>query len=319
MEKLAVVAIGGNSLIKDSKRQRVEDQYEAIVETAGHIADLAQAGYNLLISHGNGPQVGFILQRSEIAYEQAGLHFVPLVSCVADTQGAIGYQIQQALSNIFKQRQIRRQVVSVVTQVRVDADDPAFKRPDKPIGSFYTEAQIDEHKTSHPDWTFMPDAGRGYRRCVPSPRPLEIIEMDAIATLLQQRFCVVAVGGGGIPVVTVGNGGLAGVDAVIDKDYATALLATNLGADLLIISTSVEKVCLNFGTEQQTPLDRMSVDQARQYITEKQFAAGSMLPKIEAALNFLEHGGSRAIITAPQFLKAAVEGKKGTTITPEKD
>jgi len=315
MSKLAVIAIGGNSLIKDAAHQEVEDQYAAISETAARIADVVQTGHRILVTHGNGPQVGFILRRSEIAHQQAGLHFVPLVSCVADTQGAIGYQIQQALSNSFKEKGIQRQVLSVVTQMKVDADDAAFNSPSKPIGGYYSQAQKELICRDHPHWHFTHEKKSGYRRIVPSPRPREIVELDAIAVLLENHFCVVACGGGGIPVVANPDGSLTGVDAVIDKDFASAMLATRLKADTLVISTDVEAVCLNFGTPRQKPLGHLTAAQAKHYIDEGHFAAGSMLPKIQAALEFLTQGGAKAVITSPENMVEALAGRKGTTMT----
>ncbi|MFQ9491008.1 MAG: carbamate kinase [Bilophila wadsworthia] len=247
--KLAVIAIGGNSLIKHRDKQSVEDQYCAVRDDE-HIADVIQQGWQVLITHGNGPQVGFIMLRSEIARAVAGMHIVPLVSCVADTQGAIGYQIQQSLDNVLKRRGLTDKTgrtVSLVTQVRVDIADPGFSDPDKFVGEFYAEDQLAELHQQHPDWILKPDANRGWRRVVPSPKPCEIIELDAIKNLLDSGFNVVAVGGGGIPVVRMPEG-LFGVDAVIDKDLASSLLATQLGADMLAISTGVESVALNYGT-----------------------------------------------------------------------
>ncbi len=317
MPKLVVIAIGGNSLIKDPRYQRVEDQYAAICETARPIADIIQDGYRTVISHGNGPQVGFILRRSEIAYVHEGLHFVPLASCVADTQGALGYQIQQALENEFKRRQLTQKAVTVITRVEVNPDDPSFSDPDKPIGSFYEEQQIKFLQKDHPDWTVIHDAGRGYRRAVPSPMPVRIVELDAIEALIHQGFCVIAIGGGGIPVTRLSDGTLEGRDAVIDKDHASSLLATQLKAELLLISTAVDNVFLNFGTADEKALDVISVKEARRFMDAGHFAAGSMLPKIKAALDFIEHGGDTAIITSPHMLKAAIRGKAGTRICRE--
>ena len=314
MPKLIVIAIGGNSLIKDPRYQRVEDQYAAICETAGPIVDLIEDGYRAVISHGNGPQVGFILRRSEIAYVHEGLHFVPLASCVADTQGALGYQIQQALENEFSRRQLNQKAVTVITRVEVDPDDPSFTDPDKPIGSIYNEQQILNLQKDHPDWTVIHDAGRGYRRAVPSPMPVRIVELDAIQILIQQGFCVIANGGGGIPVVRLSNGTLEGRDAVIDKDHASSLLATRLKANILLISTAVDNVFLNYGTADQKALDAISAEEARRFMADGYFAAGSMLPKIKAAIDFIDHGGEMVIITSPQLLRAAVKGKAGTRI-----
>jgi len=314
MKNLAVVAIGGNSLIKDSAHRRVEDQYEAIKETVINLVDIIELGYNILITHGNGAQVGFILRRSEIAYKHEGLHFVPLVSCVADTQGAIGYQIQQALNNEFKKRHIEQQAVTVVTQVKVDKHDPAFLKPSKPIGAFYSQEEVSELTKSNPNWQLVEDAGRGYRRVVPSPKPIDIVEKNIIRKLVDDGFCVVAVGGGGIPVMETSGGLLEGIDAVIDKDYASALLAREVKADTLIVSTGVDKICLNFGKPDEKPLENISLTETRQYIKEGHFAEGSMLPKITAIVSFLEQGGKKAIISRPENLKQAVIGKAGTCI-----
>ncbi len=314
MENFAIVAIGGNSLIRDKAHRRVEDQYEAIKQTVVNLVDIIELGYNILVTHGNGAQVGFILRRSEISFKHEGLHIVPLVSCVADTQGAIGYQIQQALNNEYKKRNIKRRAVTIVTQVKVDKNDPAFQNPSKPIGAFYTEEEIKNLKKSNPGWQLVEDSGRGFRRVVPSPKPIEIVEKDAIQSLVDQNFSVIAVGGGGIPVLEGEDGMLEGVDAVIDKDYASAMLATDLKADLLIVSTGVEKICLNFGKADEKPLDSISIEETYQYIKEGHFAEGSMLPKIKAIVSFLEQGGKKAIISRPETLKLAVLGKAGTCI-----
>ena len=313
--KLAFIAIGGNSLIKSKDLQTVEDQHQAIRETISHVADLIGQGYQVVISHGNGPQVGFIMLRSEVARRETGLHLVPLVNVVADTQGSIGYQIQQSLNNELAARGHKGQSVTVVTQVVVDQADPGFKKPAKPVGEFYDAHQIDDIRRDYPDWSLVQDAGRGFRRVVPSPEPLEIVERPVIESLLKDGYHVVAVGGGGIPVVRTDRG-LEGVDAVIDKDLASSLLAAQLGVGLLIISTAVEQVVLNFGTPDAKGIRQMSVAEAAQFIAAGHFAPGSMLPKIQAALRFLEAGGQEVIITAPEFIKAAVTQGKGTHIVP---
>ncbi len=314
MKKNAVIAIGGNSLIRDKKHCRVEDQYLAITETSRHVAEIIEAGYNVVVTHGNGAQVGFILRRSEVAYEHVGLHIVPLVSCVADTQGAIGYQIQQALSNEFRKRGIKKKAITVVTQVLVNKNDPGFSKPSKPIGTFHTKKAAKELKKHHPDWILVDDAGRGMRRVVPSPKPIKIIEQNAIENLLKKNYCVIAAGGGGIPVIEKEKNIYEGIDAVIDKDYASALLASNLNAELLIISTGVDRICLNFGKPDEKPLNKINISQAKKYMKEGHFAAGSMLPKIKAIISFLENGGKKAIITKPENLKRALLGKCGTSI-----
>jgi carbamate kinase len=316
MTKLAVLAIGGNSLIKDKQHETVENQYDAVCETAKHIAGMIEQDFDVVITHGNGPQVGFILRRSEIAHEVAGMHLVPLVNCGADTQGAIGYQIQQALNNEFRMRGIKKNAVTVVTQVVVDRKDPAFQNPSKPIGTFYTKERAKELQKEHPDWVIIDDAGRGYRRIVSSPMPVEIVEQDAIETLVRKGFSVVGVGGGGIPVIRRDDGILEGVAAVIDKDNASSLLAINIKADAFIISTAVEKVCLNFNQPNQIVLDKLTVAEAKKYIEEGHFAKGSMLPKIQAIVKFLEAGGKEAIVTNPESLEKALKGETGTHIYP---
>ncbi|PKM58516.1 MAG: carbamate kinase [Firmicutes bacterium HGW-Firmicutes-3] len=314
MEKLAVIAIGGNSLIKDSEHQFIEDQYMAVCETVRHVVDLIELGINVVITHGNGPQVGFIMRRSEIAEEVEHMHPVPLVSCDADTQGAIGYQIQQAMQNEFNKRGMANKAVTVVTQVEVEPDDPAFLMPSKPIGTFYTEVQIERITRQHPDWHMVKDSGRGYRRVVPSPMPKKIVEREAIETLIHAGFSVVAVGGGGIPVTRDADGKLVGVNAVIDKDYASSLLATLLGADYFIISTAVDQVYIDYNKPTQKALSVLTLDEVEALKMDNQFAPGSMLPKINAASDFIKAGGKKAIITSPACLSDAVKGVAGTTI-----
>ena len=310
---LAVIAIGGNSLILDSKKITVKDQYQAASETAHHIAALVAAGYRVVITHGNGPQVGFILLRSDLARNV--LHQVPLDSCVADTQGALGYQIGQTLANELKRQGIQKPIATVVTQVLVDNRDPAFANPTKPIGSFYTEEEAQKHKAES-GWTLKEDAGRGWRRVVASPKPLRIVEEDTVRLLLEQDVVVIAVGGGGIPVRENEKGELEGCAAVIDKDLASCLLAKNLKADLFIISTGVDKVAVDFKKPTQRELDRLTVAEAKQYLAEGQFPAGSMGPKIEAAIDFIEHGGKEVIITQPFLLEEAIAGRNGTHLVP---
>ncbi len=311
MRELVVIAIGGNSLIRDSQHMTVFDQYRACGETSRHIAGIVEKGYRVIITHGNGPQVGFILLRSEMARE--AIHEVPLDTCGADTQGAIGYQIAQTLDNELTRRGIRRTVAAVVTQAVVDGNDPGFQNPSKPIGPFYTEESARDHRANE-GWIMKEDANRGWRRVVPSPRPLEIVEEEAIRVLVNAGILVVAVGGGGIPVVREPNGDLEGVAAVIDKDLASCLLAKNLGAELFLLSTAVAKVAINFGKPDQTDLDEITVADAKRYLDEGHFAPGSMRPKIEAAIDFLENGGKRVIITRPELLEEAIQGRTGTHI-----
>lgn len=312
-KKLAVIAIGGNSLIRDALHMSVLDQYRAAGQTSHHIAALVKANYRVVVTHGNGPQVGFILLRSEIAKEK--LHQVPLESCVADTQGAIGYQIQQTLENELRRLRIWKPVATVVTQCLVRKDDPAFQNPTKPIGPFYSQAEANE-RAERDGWDVREDAGRGWRRVVPSPEPREIIEEPVIRSLLDDDIIVVAVGGGGIPVVRQKGGSLHGVPAVIDKDAASSLLARKLSADVFIISTGVDHVCINFGKPDQRAIHQMTLAEARRYMRQGHFAAGSMQPKIEAAIRYLRAGGKRVIITQPHLLEKAVAGKAGTHIVP---
>jgi len=311
-KKVAVVAVGGNALIVNKKRKSIPDQFDAIKETMSHIAWMIEDGCDVVITHGNGPQVGFILRRSELAMHE--LHPVPLDYCGADTQGAIGYMAQKALRNEFRARDIEKQAVTVVTQVQVDVADPAFQKPSKPVGSFLDEATAKERIAEGQD--FVEDAGRGWRRVVPSPLPINIIEVDVIKNLIDDGFTVIGVGGGGIPVVEKETGNLRGVEAVIDKDFASGLLANLIDADLLLISTAVEKVAINFNKPDQKWLDEMTVAEAEKYIEEGHFAPGSMLPKVQAIIKFLKEGGRKALITDPPNIQRALRGETGTWIVP---
>jgi len=316
MAKRAVVAIGGNSLIKDKQHQTVRDQYIAAGETCWHIASMISDGWDVAIGHGNGPQVGFILRRSELAAGE--LHEVPLDVCGADSQGAIGYALAQNLENDFQRLGLDRHAVAVVTQVEVAADDPGFEHPSKPIGSFMDE-ETAMRRRDQDGWDVVEDAGRGWRRVVASPVPRRIVELEAIRALLEQGFVTVTVGGGGIPVVADGDGNLTGVAAVIDKDHASSLLASEIGAELLVITTAVEKVALEFGTPEQRWVDRMTLAEAKERLAEgRHFAPGSMAPKIEAVVAFLERGGERAVITDPDNVERALAGETGTTIVADR-
>jgi carbamate kinase len=307
-----VIAIGGNSLIPDSDHTSVQDQYLAAAETDDHIASLVQDGWDVAISHGNGPQVGFILRRSEMASSE--LHEIPLDYCGADTQGAIGYMLQQNLVNDFRQRGIKKGVATVVTQVEVDPADAAFANPSKPIGSFMDEEQAMIRRAKE-GWDVREDAGRGWRRVVASPKPMRIVELDVIKQLLDAGVVTIAVGGGGIPVVTDESGDLRGVAAVIDKDLASALLASQVGADLLLISTAVEQVALNYGKENEEWISQFTLDEVKKYLAEGgHFAEGSMAPKMRAVVQFLEAGGKEALITNPENLERAMAGETGTRI-----
>lgn len=316
MTKLAVVAVGGNALIKDEKNVSVEDQQIALRETSVHLADMIEAGWNLAIGHGNGPQVGFILRRSEIAAKAEGMHEVPLDVCGADSQGAIGYEFQQALRNEFFTRKINRKAATVVTQMLVDKNDSAFQKPTKPIGSFMDETEA-KRREKEMGWSVVEDAGRGWRRVVASPMPKEIVEFEAVKTLIDAGQIVITVGGGGIPVIDRGDGELIGTAAVIDKDFASSLLAQALKADLFLIATAVEKVAVNFGKPEQKWLDKMTVAEAKTYLNEGiHFAKGSMAPKIQAAIWYLENGGREALITNPESIGRALKGETGTRIVP---
>lgn len=317
-KRVAVVAIGGNSLIIDKQHQTVQDQYEAAGQTARHIAMMIKDGWDVAISHGNGPQVGFILRRSEIAAQVAGMHELPLDVCGADSQGAIGYALQQNLYNDFRALGIDKGVATIVTQTEVSAADPAFQNPTKPIGGFMS-AEEAERRRAEDGWIVVEDAGRGWRRVVASPQPLRIVEEAAVKSLINAGIVTITVGGGGIPVVADEAGYLRGTAAVIDKDLASALLANAIGADLLIISTAVEKVALNYGRPEQRWLDEMTLDEARAYLAEGgHFAAGSMGPKIQAVVQFLERGGEQAIITNPANIARALARQSGTRIVRQR-
>jgi len=310
-----VVAIGGNSLITDKEHQSVEDQYEAAGETDHHIAQLIKKGWDVAISHGNGPQVGFIMRRSELA--RGELHEVPMDVCGADTQGAIGYALQQNLVNDFREMGISKSVATIVTQVEVAADDPAMLNPSKPIGTFLDEDEA-KRRRNEEGWDVLEDSGRGWRRVVASPQPKRIVEIDVIRQLIDSGVVVICVGGGGIPVVADDKGDLYGVAAVIDKDLASALLANNIDADLLLISTAIEQVALNWGTPEQRWVDHMTLAEVKQYLAEGgHFAEGSMAPKMRAVVQFLEGGGTEALITNPQNIERAMAGETGTRITKD--
>ncbi|HMD88414.1 MAG TPA: carbamate kinase [Anaerolineaceae bacterium] len=313
MEKkgVVVVAVGGNSLIKDEQHKSIPDQYAAGVESMHHIVDMIEQGWEVVVTHGNGPQVGFINRRSELSRHE--LHEVPLDFCGADTQGSIGYMFAMALDNEFHARKMDKKSAAVVTQTIVDRNDKAFQAPSKPIGSFMDEKTAKE-RAAKEGWVVVEDAGRGWRRVVASPIPVKIVEAKAIRTLIDAGFTVVGVGGGGIPVIEDENGDLKGVEAVIDKDFGSSLLATLINADMFVISTAVEKVAINYNKPNQKWLDRMTVKEAKAYMAEGHFAKGSMLPKIQAILRFLEAGSKQAIITSPENIGRALKGETGTWI-----
>ncbi len=311
---IAVIAIGGNSLIKDAKRPEVEHQWDAVRETARLIANLIESGWRAVVTHGNGPQVGYILRRNELAIPH--VHTTPMDLIVADTQGSIGYMLQQALSNEFFQRKLSLRCVTCVTQTLVDRSDPAFGKPTKPIGGFLDKASAQHFEQS--GWTVIDDAGRGRRRVVASPQPIAILEEEAIRDGVNAGWVIIAVGGGGIPVARNESGELRGVTAVIDKDLASGLLATRLNADLFLISTGIDRIALNYRKRNQTFLDEVTVSQLKQFTAEGHFAPGSMLPKIEACIRFMEqtkNPNAHCVITSPENLESAANGNAGTRIT----
>lgn len=311
MEKL-VIALGGNALQEAGKPATAESQLDVVEKTSEYIADIIEAGYGVIVAHGNGPQVGRIVLQNE--YATAITPSMPFDVCGAMSQGYIGYHIQQGLSKVLAKRGINKQVATVVTQVVVDKNDPKFINPSKPIGPFYTE---DEAKAiaSEKGYTMKEDAGRGWRRVVASPMPVEIVELDAVKCLVDNGFITVTVGGGGIPVIKNADGNLEGTAAVIDKDLASEKLAEDLDADALVILTAVENVCINFGKPNQKTLSVLDTAEAKKYIAEGHFAPGSMLPKIEAAVKFVESKpGRRSIITSLDKAVEALKGVAGTTI-----
>lgn len=306
-----MVAVGGNSLIVDAMHQSVSDQFEAVAATIGGVVDLIADGWTVAITHGNGPQVGFTLRRSELAMSE--LPAVPLDYADANSQGTIGYMFQRALGNVFRRRGIDRNVLTVVTQVLVDGSDPAMARPTKPIGAFMSEEAARE-VAERDGWTVREDAGRGWRRVVSSPEPLAIVEIEPIKTLIADANVVVCCGGGGIPVARDAEGNLRGVRAVIDKDLTAALLARELSAELFIISTGVDRVALGYGTPHQRWLDQVTAPELDAHHAAGEFAEGSMEPKVRAVLEFIADGGPRAIITDPAHIAEAVAGLAGTRV-----
>ena len=312
-KKTAVVAVGGNSLIKPGEKGTFEEQYNAVVDTIENVIKLIHEGFRVVITHGNGPQVGNILIQSEAAKNIVPT--IPMDIAGAFTQGGLGYMISQVIKNHLVEHKYNTDVATIVTQVLVDKNDPAFKNPTKPVGPFYKNREELNDKIEKEGWVVIEDAGRGFRRVVASPKPLDILEKKVIKDLIENDVIVIAVGGGGIPVVN-DNGKFKGVAAVIDKDFASSLLATEIKADYFIISTGVEKVAINFNKPDMKLIDKMNVKECEQYISEGHFAKGSMLPKIEASMKFLENGGKNVIITSPEKIFDAVNGKTGTHIIP---
>jgi carbamate kinase len=310
-EQLVVVALGGNAISPPGSASPIPAQFERTMETAQHLAHLTARP--LVVTHGNGPQVGNLLLRSDLA--TAVLPPLPLDTCVADTQGGMGFMLQVCLDNAFRRAGVERATVTVVTRTVVDAGDPAFLAPSKPIGGFYDEAEA-RRRMAADGWAMREDAGRGWRRVVPSPAPTEILEQPAIEALLRTGAVVVAAGGGGVPVVRRADGSLAGVEAVVDKDLASALLAANLAAEVLLVLTGVEHVAVDFGRPTQRDLHELSAAELAGHAADGQFAPGSMLPKVQAVLRFLERGGRRAVITTPELSEKALAGEIGTQVTP---
>ncbi len=312
MNKIAVVAFGGNALVTDAEHDSIPEQYQTVCRTVSHLVDLIEQGWRLVVSHGNGPQVGFILRRSELSQDEVDP--IPVDYAVADTQGAIGYMFVKALTNELNRRGLARPVVALVTQSVVDPADEAFRNPTKPIGSFLNEATARARQKAL-GWTIMEDAGRGWRRTVPSPRPTRILETETIRTLLDAGAVVVAAGGGGIPVAVQPDGTIVGVEAVVDKDLASGLLAHALGADLLLIPTGVPRVAIRFGTPEQRWLDRITVEEARAMIQSGEFGKGSMEPKVAAVADFVASTpGAVGVIGSPDEMRAIIEGRSGTRI-----
>ena len=316
MEKTLVIAIGGNAILKEGQRGTAEEQYENVRTCVGPIVELYQQGYRIVLVHGNGPQVGNILLQAESASDLVAPQ--PIDLCGAQTQGQMGYMIQRAMHNCFMEKNVPGKITSVVTQVVVDREDPAFREPTKPIGPFYTRERAEQLQKEHPEAVFKEDSGRGWRRVVASPRPIRIIEKESVNALLDQGHIVVTGGGGGIPIAQEGNR-YTGVEAVVDKDLVSAIIARDVRADQLVILTGVDQVYVDFGKPTQRPIERMSVAQARAYLEEGQFPPGSMKPKIEAALGYLAQGGREVLITSIEMLPRALEGKSGTVIFWEED
>ncbi len=314
--KLAIVAVGGNSLVKDERRKSLRHQYMVVKETSRHIADMIEGGWDMAIGHGNGPQLGFTLRRSEVAFRAEGVPALPMDSSLAQTQAEVGYALQQNLQNELYKRGIQKQVATILAQTLVDEDDPAYRLlPTKPIGSFLKEDEA-KHLAGEWGWNVAEDAGRGWRRVVPSPFPKKILEIETIRTLVNAGVVTITAGGGGIPVIDEGNGQHTGVVGAVDKDYAASLLAQELKADLFVVSTAVEKVAINFGRHNQTWFDKMTLSEAKKYLAEGvHFARGSMAPKVHAIVWYLENGGREAVITNPENIGKALKHETGTWFT----
>lgn len=312
-QKTIVVALGGNAISQQFEEGNIYQQFVNTRQSLTGVAGLISLGYRVLISHGNGPQVGNQLIRIESARDQVPV--LPLGIVVADIQGGMGYMIAQCLTNVLQDQSIKKEIVCIVTQMIVNKNDPSLKNPTKYVGPFFKKEQVDELVNVR-GWIVKEDPGRGWRRVVPSPKPIEIVEKNVIKRLVENDVVVIATGGGGIPVYVEATGWLEGLDAVIDKDAASAVMARDIGAEELMILTGVEKVALNFGKPNQSFIDKMTVSEAKKYLNEGHFPAGSMGPKIEASVDFLENGGEKVIITSFEKSLLAVKGKAGTTIYP---
>lgn len=312
-KKIVVIALGGNALIREDERGTIEEQFANTRISIGGIVHCIKEGYEVVITHGNGPQVGNMLLMTELS--RGKVPELPLGICVADTEGAIGYMIQQALVNRLQKECINKCVVTVLTQVIVDRDDSAFENPTKPIGPFYSVKEADK-LINEKGWKMVEDSKRGYRRIVASPRPIRIVEEESVKRLLGYGEIVIAAGGGGIPVILKEDGSLEGVDVVIDKDLASSVLALDIRADYLMMLTGVENVFIRYGEPDQIPLDTITVEEAETYMTEGHFPPGSMGPKIQAAINFLKGGGECVFITAIDKVKESIAGETGTRIVP---
>lgn len=312
MTKSILIALGGNALLQAGEEGTSEQQLSHVKETAARCLEIIQEGYRLILTHGNGPQVGAILLQNEIAKDT--IPPMPLDICGAESQGLIGYMIQREFYNVLELSKVAKPIACVLTQVLVNTHDPAFANPTKPIGPFYKE---EESKLLEKErgWKMVYQQGKGFRRVVPSPIPITIVEKEVIKDLIERDVIVIACGGGGIPVIRENNGTLTGVEAVIDKDRTAAVLGNNLGADVLMILTDVDKIAINFGKKDQRFLDKITVDEAKKYIADGHFGKGSMEPKVQAACHFVENGGKKAIITSLNKSKMALDGLTGTIIT----
>ncbi len=313
MNKKIVLALGGNAIIQAGQKGTITEQFANTRESLNGIAKLIKEGYQIAISHGNGPQVGNMLIQQNAGIDR-GVAPLPLGVLNAATEGTMGYMIDQSLQNILKNAGLEPEVAVILTQIVVDKNDPSMSNPSKPVGPFYTEEQAKDLQEAY-GWSMTEDAGRGWRQVVPSPKPKDIIPAKAIQALMENGTIVISCGGGGIPVYVENNQTLEGVDAVIDKDFASALLANQIEADTLIILTGVEKVAINWGKPEMEELSTLNTEDAKRYHAEGHFPKGSMGPKILAAVDYLEKGGKRVIITSHEYLTEALEGKTGTIIT----